>query len=309
MPLEQRDFGGGSLVPSAANALLQLQSDFTVSITVAPILLQVPVEQPGLGHGPSPSLVQQAGLMMILRRASTVDSFGSTLSLLLHLPLEQQDFGEDSSSAAATLLLLQVPVAQQADFTALTMVAPILLQVPVEQHGLGHGPSPSLLQQAGLMILRGASKLDSIGSTLLLLLRLLSHRPFLEQQDFGGDSSSCLVTTSGAGATLLLLLLPVTQQADFFTASIMVAPIIVQVPVEQHGLRQGPAPLQQAGFMIRMAAMTRSDSGSNRFVKEKGRGETLKKCTRTPFFLWVPVVVVVVCGNDNVRVPTQVKEP
>jgi hypothetical protein len=173
---------------------------------------------------------------------------------------------------------------------------------------------------------------DSLGSTLLLLLLLL-HLP-LEQHDFWGRFSSTL-DTSGAAATFLLLLLvqhllqlPVRQHdADFFTAStrLVLAPIImVQVPVEQHDLGHGTVPLQQAGLiMIRMAAVTRSDSGSNKLVKEKGRGDTWKKWTRTPFFLLLllrpddnddDIVVVVVNfavgrDDDKVRFPIQVNEP
>jgi hypothetical protein len=179
---------------------------------------------------------------------------------------------------------------------------------------------------------------DSLGSTLLLLLLLLLllHLP-LEQHVFCGGFSSTLDTSDGAAATFFLLLLllvqhllqlPVTQHdADFFTAStrVVLAPIIrVQIPVEQHDLGHGTVPLQQAGLiMIRMAAVTRSDSGSNKLVKEKGRGDTWKKWTRTPFFLVLlllpddddDVVVVAVAAaavggdDDKVRFPIQVNEP
>jgi hypothetical protein len=94
-----------------------------------------------------------------------MDSPGSTLWLLLHLALEQQDFlggnsslvtsGAAAAAAADTTLLLQLPEAQHADFTAWTNVVPIVLQVPVDLHGLEHDPASSLLllQQAGWMLI------------------------------------------------------------------------------------------------------------------------------------------------------------
>jgi hypothetical protein len=69
------------------------------------------------------------------------------------LPLEQHDFsggGDSLAASVAATLLLHLPEEQHAGFSASTRAELILvLQVPVAQHGLGRGPTPSLLQQSG----------------------------------------------------------------------------------------------------------------------------------------------------------------